>query len=404
MPMPQAGDAAPDFVLQDQDGNSVTLSQLAGKNVVLYFYPKDDTPGCTVEACSFRDEHSVLEAAGAVVLGVSADSTASHRKFATKFNLPFPLLADTEHQVSDAYGVWGEKSLYGRKFLGINRATFLIGPDGKVKQVWPKVKVNGHVVEVLAALGAKPSAPVSGGSALDVEAAAPELPAASVKDSEWVDELTPLSGTPLTAPAQVTKFEPAKRKSAATKAPASKAASQDETPAGAAVAVTTAPEKKAAPAKKPASEKKAEPVKTEPVKAAPAKKPASEKKAEPVKAAPEKKAAPAQKTSAKEAAPVKKAPAQKTSAKKAAPVKKTSARKAAPVKKAAAKKAGPAKKTSAKKAAPVKKAAAKKASAKKATPAKKTSAKKASAKKAPTKKGASAKKSAPAKKSAAKRK
>ncbi|TQF16685.1 thioredoxin-dependent thiol peroxidase [Myxococcus llanfairpwllgwyngyllgogerychwyrndrobwllllantysiliogogogochensis] len=382
MPMPQAGDAAPDFVLQDQDGNSVTLSQLAGKNVVLYFYPKDDTPGCTVEACSFRDEHSVLEAAGAVVLGVSADSTASHRKFATKFNLPFPLLADTEHQVSDAYGVWGEKSLYGRKFLGINRATFLIGPDGKVKQVWPKVKVNGHVVEVLAALGAKPSAPVSGGSALEVEAAAPELPAASVKDSEWVDELTPLSGTPLTAPAQVTKFEPAKRKSAATKAPASKAASQDETPAGAAVAVTTAPEKKAAPAKKPASEKKAAPVKTEPV-----------------KAAPEKKAAPAQKTSAKKAAPVKKAAAQKTSAKKAEPVKKaaakkTSVKKAAPVKKVAAKKAGPAKKTSAKKAAPVKKAAAKKASAKKATPAKKTSAKK----------GASAKKSAPAKKSAAKRK
>ncbi|WP_281291384.1 thioredoxin-dependent thiol peroxidase [Myxococcus llanfairpwllgwyngyllgogerychwyrndrobwllllantysiliogogogochensis] len=380
--MPQAGDAAPDFVLQDQDGNSVTLSQLAGKNVVLYFYPKDDTPGCTVEACSFRDEHSVLEAAGAVVLGVSADSTASHRKFATKFNLPFPLLADTEHQVSDAYGVWGEKSLYGRKFLGINRATFLIGPDGKVKQVWPKVKVNGHVVEVLAALGAKPSAPVSGGSALEVEAAAPELPAASVKDSEWVDELTPLSGTPLTAPAQVTKFEPAKRKSAATKAPASKAASQDETPAGAAVAVTTAPEKKAAPAKKPASEKKAAPVKTEPV-----------------KAAPEKKAAPAQKTSAKKAAPVKKAAAQKTSAKKAEPVKKaaakkTSVKKAAPVKKVAAKKAGPAKKTSAKKAAPVKKAAAKKASAKKATPAKKTSAKK----------GASAKKSAPAKKSAAKRK
>ncbi|WP_305794046.1 thioredoxin-dependent thiol peroxidase [Myxococcus sp. CA039A] len=398
--MPQAGDAAPDFVLQDQDGNSVTLSQLAGKNVVLYFYPKDDTPGCTVEACSFRDEHSVLEAAGAVVLGVSADSTASHRKFATKFNLPFPLLADTEHQVSDAYGVWGEKSLYGRKFLGINRATFLIGPDGKVKQVWPKVKVNGHVVEVLAALGAKPSAPVSGGSALEVEGAAPELPAASVKDSEWVDELTPLSGTPLTAPAQVTKFEPAKRKSAATKAPASKAASQDETPAGAAVAVTTAPEKKAAPAKKPASEKKAEPVK----------KSASEKKAapvktEPVKAAPEKKAAPAQKTSAKKAAPVKKAAAQKTSAKKAAPVKKvaaqkTSAKKAAPVKKVAAKK------TSVKKAASVKKEAAKKAGPAKKTSAKKAApVKKAAAKKSPAKKGASAKKSAPAKKkSAAKRK
>jgi len=158
MPMPQAGDAAPGFSLPDQDGNTLTLSQFAGKNVVLYFYPKDDTPGCTVEACNFRDEHSALEAAGAVVLGVSADSTASHRKFATKFDLPFPLLADTEHTLCEAYGAWGEKSLYGRKFLGIIRSTFLIGPDGKVKRVWPKVKVDGHVAEVLAALGAKAEA------------------------------------------------------------------------------------------------------------------------------------------------------------------------------------------------------------------------------------------------------
>ncbi|MFP2907889.1 thioredoxin-dependent thiol peroxidase [Pyxidicoccus sp. 3LFB2] len=155
MPMPQAGDAAPGFKLPDQDGNSVTLSQHAGKNVVLYFYPKDDTPGCTTEACDFRDEHSALVAAGAVVLGVSADSTERHRKFATKYSLPFPLLADPEHQALEAYGVWGEKSLYGRKFQGITRTTFLIGPDGRVKQVWPKVKVGGHVAEVLSALGAK---------------------------------------------------------------------------------------------------------------------------------------------------------------------------------------------------------------------------------------------------------
>ncbi|WP_275902355.1 thioredoxin-dependent thiol peroxidase [Myxococcus eversor] len=386
--MPQAGDAAPDFVLQDQDGNSVTLSQLAGKNVVLYFYPKDDTPGCTVEACAFRDEHSVLEAAGAVVLGVSADSTASHRKFATKFNLPFPLLADTEHQVSDAYGVWGEKSLYGRKFLGINRATFLIGTDGKVKQVWPKVKVNGHVVEVLAALGAKPSAPVAGGSALEVEQApAPELSAAYVRGSERAaDELTPLSGTPLTAPARVTKFEPAKRKSAATKAPASKPESRDEAVATVDAEVKAAPVKKAASTTKAAPAEGAAPVK----KAAPTK--ASAKKAVPAemaapvkKAAPAEKAAPAQKTPVKKAAPAKKG----ASAKKAAPAKKVSAKKAAPVKKASAKK------VSAKKAAPVKKASAKKASAKKAAPVKKASAKK----------GASAKKAAPAKKkSAAKRK
>ncbi|MCP3165476.1 thioredoxin-dependent thiol peroxidase [Myxococcus qinghaiensis] len=381
--MPQAGDAAPDFVLQDQDGNSVTLSQLAGKNVVLYFYPKDDTPGCTVEACAFRDEHSVLEAAGAVVLGVSADSTASHRKFATKFNLPFPLLADTEHQVSDAYGVWGEKSLYGRKFLGINRATFLIGTDGKVKQVWPKVKVNGHVVEVLAALGAKPSAPVAGGSALEVEeAAAPELSAAYVRGSERAaDDLTPLSGTPLTAPARVTKFEPSKRKSAATKAPASKPASQDEAVATEDVEVKAAPVKKAAPATKAAVQK-----------AAPVEQAAPATKASAQKAASAEKAAPARKTSVKKAAPATKG----ASAKKAVSAKKGPlAKKAAPAKKASAKKAAPVKKAAAKKSAPVKKSAAKKTSAKKAAPVKKASAKK----------GALAKKSAPAKKkSAAKRK
>lgn len=156
--MPQAGDAAPGFQLPDQDGNSVKLSQHAGKNVVLYFYPKDDTPGCTTEACDFRDEHSALVAAGAVVLGVSADSVDRHRKFAAKYSLPFPLLADPGHEMLEAYGVWGEKSLYGRVFQGITRTTFLIGPDGRVKQVWPKVKVNGHVAEVLAALGAKSTA------------------------------------------------------------------------------------------------------------------------------------------------------------------------------------------------------------------------------------------------------
>jgi peroxiredoxin Q/BCP len=173
--MPQAGDQAPGFQLQDQDGNSVKLSQHAGKNVVLYFYPKDDTPGCTTEACNFRDEHSALGAAGAVVLGVSADSVDRHRKFASKYSLPFPLLADPEHKALEAYGVWGEKSLYGRKFQGITRTTFLIGPDGRVKQVWPKVKVSGHVDEVLAALGAK------GGSGTSASAPAPAKKAASAK-------------------------------------------------------------------------------------------------------------------------------------------------------------------------------------------------------------------------------
>jgi peroxiredoxin Q/BCP len=150
--MPEVGDRAPAFTLPDQSGEPVKLSDFKGKAVVLYFYPKDDTPGCTREACSFRDEHSALVKAGAVVLGVSPDSTASHQKFAGKFKLPFPLLADTDHTVSEKYGAWGEKSLYGRKFMGITRSTFLIGKDGKVARVWPKVKVDGHVDEVQKAL------------------------------------------------------------------------------------------------------------------------------------------------------------------------------------------------------------------------------------------------------------
>lgn len=152
MPMPEVGDRAPAFTLPDQSGESVKLSDFKGKAVVLYFYPKDDTPGCTREACSFRDEHSALLKAGAVVLGVSPDSTVSHQKFAGKFKLPFPLLADNDHAVSEKYGAWGEKSLYGRKFMGITRSTFLIGKDGKVARVWPKVKVDGHVDEVRKAI------------------------------------------------------------------------------------------------------------------------------------------------------------------------------------------------------------------------------------------------------------
>jgi peroxiredoxin Q/BCP len=152
MPIPQVGSQAPDFQLSDHSGRTVSLSQLAGKNVVLYFYPKDDTPGCTVEACNFRDEHSALQKAGAVVLGVSPDNEKSHQRFATKFSLPFPLLTDAEHKVAEAYGAWGEKVNYGRTYMGIIRSTILIDPQGKVKQVWPKVKVKGHVEEVLAAL------------------------------------------------------------------------------------------------------------------------------------------------------------------------------------------------------------------------------------------------------------
>jgi peroxiredoxin Q/BCP len=152
MAMLDVGDKAPAFNLEDQSGKTVKLSDFKGKTVVLYFYPKDDTPGCTREACAFRDEHSALRKAGAVVLGVSPDSGARHAKFAGKYDLPFPLLADTDHAVSEKFGAWGEKSLYGRKFMGINRSTFLIDGSGKVARVWPKVKVDGHVDQVLQAI------------------------------------------------------------------------------------------------------------------------------------------------------------------------------------------------------------------------------------------------------------
>ncbi len=179
MPIPQTGDQAPDFQLQDQNGNDVKLSQFRGKNVVLYFYPKDDTPGCTQEACDFRDEHSALRDAGAVVLGVSPDDIKSHQKFATKFSLPFPLLADTGRQVCESYGVWGEKSLYGRKFMGVTRATFLIDPEGKVSRAWPKVKVQGHVQELLQLLkgGVPAEAPASGKAPVKKAAPAKREPA-----------------------------------------------------------------------------------------------------------------------------------------------------------------------------------------------------------------------------------
>jgi thioredoxin-dependent peroxiredoxin len=150
--MIEEGAKAPAFSLKDQDGKTVKLSDFAGKQVVLYFYPKDLTPGCTTEACDFRDNNTRLTRAGAVVLGVSPDSEKSHSKFIAKHELTFPLLVDADHAVAEKYGAWGEKSLYGRKFMGIIRSTFLIGPDGKVKKVWPKVKVQGHVDEVLAAV------------------------------------------------------------------------------------------------------------------------------------------------------------------------------------------------------------------------------------------------------------
>jgi peroxiredoxin Q/BCP len=146
------GEAAPDFTLTSDSGEAVTLSELQGKPVVLYFYPKDDTPGCTAQACGIRDAYGEFERAGAVVLGVSPDDESSHVRFKQKHGLPFTLLADTDHAVADAYGVWGEKSYAGRTYMGVKRSTFVIDPDGNVARVMHDVKPATHADDVLAAL------------------------------------------------------------------------------------------------------------------------------------------------------------------------------------------------------------------------------------------------------------
>ena len=148
----EEGAEAPDFTLASDDGGKVKLSDLRGKPVVLYFYPKDDTPGCTKEACAFRDRTADLNAKGAVVLGVSPDDVASHGKFRDKYSLNFPLLADTGHQVAERYGAWREKNMYGKTSMGIQRSTFLIDREGKVRKAWKKVNVDGHDEQVLEAL------------------------------------------------------------------------------------------------------------------------------------------------------------------------------------------------------------------------------------------------------------
>jgi thioredoxin-dependent peroxiredoxin len=147
------GQEAPDFKLPDQDGNDVTLSELRGQPVVLYFFPKADTPGCTAQACGVRDHGSDYAGSGARVVGVSPDTVAAQRKFADKYGLDFTLLADEDHRVADLYGVWGEKKMYGKIYMGVQRATFLIGPDGKVAKVFPKVSPKTHDEVVLDALG-----------------------------------------------------------------------------------------------------------------------------------------------------------------------------------------------------------------------------------------------------------
>lgn len=148
------GDAAPAIHSQDENGNGFDLASLKGKSVVLYFYPKADTPGCTKESCEFRDTAQKFTKKDTVIVGVSPDKAAAQSKFKAKFDLPFTLLADQDHAVAEAYGVWKEKSMYGKKYMGIERTTFLIGPDGKIRKIFHKVKPEGHAEQVYAALNA----------------------------------------------------------------------------------------------------------------------------------------------------------------------------------------------------------------------------------------------------------
>jgi thioredoxin-dependent peroxiredoxin len=150
--MLKEGDKAPDIRLQTDAGEPFKLSDLKGKRVVLYFYPRADTPGCTTEACEFRDDIAKFRKLGAAIIGVSPDKPAAQAKFKTKYDLPFTLLADEEKVASQAYGVWQEKNMYGKKVMGIVRSTFVIGPDGKIEKIYSKVKAKGHAAEVLSAI------------------------------------------------------------------------------------------------------------------------------------------------------------------------------------------------------------------------------------------------------------
>ncbi|NLH61107.1 MAG: thioredoxin-dependent thiol peroxidase [Ignavibacteriales bacterium] len=151
--MIEVGKKAPAVKLEDQNGNEINLADYKGKKVVLYFYPKDNTSGCTKEACNFRDSFPKFKGVKAVIFGVSPDSVASHKKFAEKYDLPFSLLADPEKKVLEAFGVWKEKSMYGKKYMGVERTTVIINEEGKISKIFPKVKVEGHTEEVLSALG-----------------------------------------------------------------------------------------------------------------------------------------------------------------------------------------------------------------------------------------------------------
>ncbi len=201
----QVGDTAPDFEMPTDDGSSIWLSALRGKKVVLYFYPKDDTPGCTVEACSFRDNLPDFKGINAEIIGVSRDDGASHQRFRNKFGLNFTLASDTTGKVTEDYGVWTEKSMYGKTFMGIQRATFLIDEKGKIMHIFPKVSVDGHTAEVLAALkGELPlAAPAAAKPAAKKKAKPAAKPAAAKKPA-----------SKKATPKKAVKKAPAKKKAA----------------------------------------------------------------------------------------------------------------------------------------------------------------------------------------------
>jgi peroxiredoxin Q/BCP len=237
----QVGDPAPDFTMSTVSGGTVSLGDLRGKKVVLYFYPKDDTPGCTIEACAFRDNLPNFEGANAEIIGVSRDNTESHQKFRDKYGLNFTLASDDTGQVTEDYGVWREKNMYGNVTMGIVRSTYLIDEDGKIAKIWPSVKVDGHAQEVLAAVnGNEPS----------VEAPAAAPPAA-----------TPRAAKPRAAKPRAAK-KAAKPKVAAKKAAKPKAAAK-KAPAKKAVKAKAAkkPAKKAAAKAKPAKKTTRKPAK-----------------------------------------------------------------------------------------------------------------------------------------------
>ena len=164
MSIPNPGDPAPEIALPDETGTIHRLADQRGRWTVVYFYPKDDTPGCTVEACQFRDLDADIQVAGADVWGISPDGAASHRHFREKFEIPFTLLSDEDHDVADRYGAWRLKSMYGREFAGVARSSFLVDPDGNLAQTWPTVKADGHAAEVLAAIAAGKAARGSRGA------------------------------------------------------------------------------------------------------------------------------------------------------------------------------------------------------------------------------------------------